>query len=203
MNTNINELHAKLRRDLLFDCVRRDGTKQLLDKNNPSIKDIGISIGLEHSLDHVKSLATKNLPAAFITFNRSDYVERDTAYYYWVRNIYDINVFIAANKEKLGYDATQSIIRVRDNIKWSIQGWKPTRKSAPMFVYSESKDIIGNELVVFTMSVAHEDLESYVGTSQETQDCDLINDWVINSDIKNYDKDLYTPTPPERFGNDD
>ena len=203
MNTNINELHAKLRRDLLFDCVRKDGTKLLMDKTNPSIKEIGISIGLEHSLDHVKSLATKNLPMAFITFNRSDYIGRERGYYYKLRNIYDINVFVSATKERLGYDAAQTIIRVRDNIKWSIQGWKPTRKSEPMFVYAESKDIIGTELIVFTMSVAHEDLESYVGTSQEVQDCDLIDDWVINTDIRNYDKDLYTPTPPKRFGNDE
>ena len=203
MNTNINNIHTKLRNDLLFDCVRKDGTRQLLDKDNPAIKSVGISVGLQHSLAHVNSLANKDLPAAFLTFSRSDYVERQTAYYYWVRNIYDIDVFISADKECLGYDATQSIIRVRDNIKWSIQGWKPSRKSSPMFIYSESKEIIANEMVVFTMTIAHEDLESYVGTSQETQDCDLINDWVINTDIRNYDKSLYTPKPPSRFGNDE
>ena len=193
MAIDICDIHAKLREDLLFDCVRKSDNSgvELTEKTDPVVKDIVISSALIHFINHIKAKQVKNLPMAMITFSRSDYIERQSAYFYWVRNIYDIHFFVALDKMKIGYEAEKHIIKIRNQVKWSIQGWKPQRNTEPMFIYSEAKEVISNEFIVFTMSIAHEDLESYKDTRQEIQDCE-VTDWRMDIDV-NADKKLLVP----------
>ena len=183
----LDRILKDLRETLLFDCVRNsDNQLEMNAKVNPLVKSIGVSINLEKAVNLAQKQDNKDFPYITIVNRRTDFLERESAYYFWNRHLYDIYVFVKLTDDKdlRGYKAVKEVDAIRNRIQFAIQGRKYDKNQSPVLLYDAEYESVEANLVIHRTTFAIEVLESYVGMGVEIQPCELISQWDINMTTK-------------------
>ena len=180
----LDRILKDLRETLLFDCVRNSSDNQLEmnAKANPLVKSIGVSINLEKAVSLAQKQKDEDFPYLSIVNRRTDFLERDSAYYFWNRHLYDIYVFakLTDPNDILGYSTVKEVEAIKGRIQFALQGRKYDKNQSPVIIYDAEWESVEATLAIHRTTIAIEVLESYVGMGVEIQDCDLIDKWDID-----------------------
>ena len=183
----LDKILKDLRETLLFDCVRNsDNQLEMNAKVNPLVKSINVSINLEKAINLAQKQKDDDFPYISIVNRRTDFLERDSAYYFWNRHLYDIYTFakITDDKDVLAYKTVQEVDAIRNKIQFALQGRKYDKNASPIIIYDAAWESVEANLSIYRTTMAIEVLESYVGMGVEVQPCELIDEWDIDMTTK-------------------
>ena len=183
----LDRILKDLRDALLFDCVRNSNNQ--LEQNakvNPMVKSIGIAINLEKAINLAQKQDNKDFPYITIVKRRTDFLERESAYYFWNRHLYDIYTFAKMTdaNDVLGYKTQQAVDLITNRIQFALQARKYDKNQSPVIIYDATWESVEATLAIHRTTIAIEVLESYVGMGVEIQDCELIDEWSIDLTAK-------------------
>ena len=183
----LDRILKDLRDALLFDCVRN--SNNVLEQNakvNPMVKSIGIAINLEKAINLAQKEGNDKFPYISIVNRRTDFLERESAYYFWNRNLVDIYTFAKMTdaNDVLGFKTQQAVDIIRNRIQFALQGRKYDKNQSPVILYDAEWESVEATLAIHRTTIAIESLESYVGMGVEIQDCELIDEWDIDLTAK-------------------
>ena len=183
----LDKILKDLRETLLFDCVRNSNNQlEMNAKASPLVKSIGVSINLEKATNLAQKQDNKDFPYITIVNRRTDFLERESAYYFWNRHLYDIYTFakLTDDRDLLGYKAVKEVDAIRNKIQFAIQGRKYDKNQSPVLLYDAEYELVEATLVIHRTTMAIEVRESYVGMGVEVQPCELIDEWDIDLTAK-------------------
>ena len=179
----LDKILKDLRETLLFDCVRNASNQLVMNpKASPLVKSIGVSINLEKATNLAQKEAADKFPYLSIVNRRTDFLERESAYFFWNRHYIDIYTFAKMTdaNDVLGYKANSEVDGIRNKIQFALQGRKYGVNYSPNILYDAEYESVEANLVIHRTTMAIEVRESYVGMGVEVQPCELIDEWDID-----------------------